>query len=200
MSEILQSRYDQLLRRVCDLKGPGSKVNDALTELFPMFDVENLPSDLLLLAGTRLAMGEINLGPGGAGTFVQCMLRNPGDSGSIITLHQIRVGSGNAQLFGVGPSLNTLGTASDTAFVDTRIFPEQPVGQVLFDVTLMVIGPTVFHLRAAANEEAVFSYPPGLAVIAPGTAFSVTTFVANTNMTCSFFWRERVAQPSELQL
>ena len=39
MSQLQQSRYDQLLRRVGDLKGPGSKVNDVLHELFPMFDL-----------------------------------------------------------------------------------------------------------------------------------------------------------------
>jgi len=57
VTELQQNRYDQLLRRVGDLKGPGSKVNDVLQELFPTIDVENVPGELLFLMGTHIGLG-----------------------------------------------------------------------------------------------------------------------------------------------
>ena len=67
MTEIQQGRYDALVRRVADLKGPGSKVNDMLEELFPVFDVEKLPSELYRLANIDLCFG----GAGIAGVAAQ---------------------------------------------------------------------------------------------------------------------------------
>ncbi len=45
--ELQQNRYDQLIRRVGGIIGPGSKVVEALGELFPVIDVENVPGELL---------------------------------------------------------------------------------------------------------------------------------------------------------
>lgn len=199
MSEILQSRYDQLVRRVADLKGGGSKVNDALTELFPMFDVENVPPELLLLMGSRLALGGENLGAPGAGNLNIVMLRNPGDSGSIITVLEIRASSSTTQRFVWGPTQNTFPTAEPTALTDTRIFGEGTVGQVLSDVGV-VAGPSFGHTHVLANTSLVLAVPRGLAVLGPGAAFAVGNAAANTTLATAFTWVERVAQPSELNL
>lgn len=199
MSELNQNRYDQLLRRVGDLKGPGSKVNDALTELFPMIDVENVPAELLLLMGSRLALGGDNLAAPAATFFAQMMLRNPANSGFIITVLEARCSSTTDQQFVWGPTQNTLATAESTAFADTRVFPEGTVGQVLSE-SLLVVGPTFGHGRALANTDLILNVPRGLAVLTPGTAFSVSTTDDATVLTATFTWLERVAQPSELNL
>ncbi len=200
MSEILQSRYDQLVRRVGDLKGPGSKVDDVISELLPIIDVENMPAELLLLMGTRLAIGEADLSPGGVGTFGQAMLRNPPNSGAIITILEIRTGTDQQQEMVAGPTLTTYPDAQPSAFVDTRIFPEPTVGQVLSDNTLLVPGSTFYRFRLLSGREVVWKRSKGIAVIAPATAFSVSVTNDATNFNCSFLWTERVAQPSELNL
>lgn len=199
MTQLQQNRYDQLLRRVGDLKGPGSKVNDALTELFPMIDVENVPPELLLLYGSRICVGGENLAGGGALTFQQAMLRNPGGSGFIITVTQIRVSSTDAQRIVYGPSTNTLTNARATAFSDGRVFGEGTVGQCR-DEAPIVVGPTFGQARLLVLTDAIIDVPRGLGVLSPGTAFSVSTTVADTGFTYAFHWVERVAQPSELNL
>ena len=199
MTVIQQNRYDQLLRRVADLKGPGSKVNDALTELFPMMDVENVPAELLLLMGSRLCMGGQNLGTPGVALFNQGMLRNPGGSGAIITVLDIHASTGTSQRLVWGPTLNTLANDGVSAFVDTRIFGEGTVGQIL-EEPLLVPGATFAHTRLRSDTDFHIEVPRGLAVLGPGTAFSISTATADTNFSFSFTWLERVAQPSELNL
>lgn len=198
MSEILQSRYDQLLRRVADLKGQGSKVSDALTELFPMIDVENVPTELLVLSGTRMTMGFVAETAQG-GTFSQAMLRVAGLTGVVATIHALGIFTPTAQSIGIGPSLNTLSTAGAEAFTDTRVFGAPTVGKVLSE-RLAAAGPTFFQLEANGTDGLIFYPPKGFAVVTPGAAFSVTTLTGATAIDVSFLWSERVAQPSELNL
>lgn len=199
MSEILQSRYDQLLRRVADLKGPGSKVNDVLTELFPMIDVENVPAELLALSGSRLTMGTTLTGAGGAGNFSISLLRNNGNSGVIARLIYIQVSSADS-LIVIGPTLNSDSANGARAFVDTRVFPEQPSLVTQANNTALVSGPGFMAL--ATDGDGILEYQPPLAiaVIAPGTAFSVGNGTSNIALRVNYLWLERVAQPSELQL
>jgi len=200
LSEIQQSRYDQLLRRVADLKGPGSKVNDALNELFPMIDVENVPAELLLLAGTRLCLGTVAIGSGGAGNFTHTFLRNPGGTGAIARLLLVAVWSSVVQTFHFGITQNSDDAAGDTAFADGRVFGEGTVLQTQGNNNLLVTGPTFFRKRHDANFDTVFEPPVAAAVLSPGTAFIVSSDTSNSGHNASFVWIERVAQPSELNL
>lgn len=197
MSEILQSRYDRLVRRVADLKGPGSKVNDVIEELLPVLEVENVPAELLILQGTYLALGSSRVGAVAA-QFAQAMLRNPGGSGQIITLLEVHAWSDTGQEFGLGPTQNTLATAGLAARSDTREFPNGPTGQVLSE-SLLAAGPSFMRIRFV-TEPRVVRPPKALAVIGPGTAFSVTNITANASLLVSFLWQERVAEGSELNL
>jgi len=199
LSQLNQNRYDQLLRRVGDLKGGGSKVNDALTELFPMIDVENVPAELLLLMGSRLALGGADLAVAGGSFFNQAMLRNPGQSGIIITLLEARPSSLTSQTFAWGPTVNTLPDTEVSGFTDTRVFGEGTVGQVLSD-QLLVPGPSFGFARVQSGRDFVLAVPRGLAVLGPGTAFGITCTTLNTDFQVAFTWLERVAQPSELNL
>lgn len=200
MTALNQNRYDQLLRRVGDLKGPGSKVNDALTELFPMIDVENVPPELALLSGNRLAMGTRVEAAGGAGFFSTIILRNPGGTGAIIrvTLVSIHVstGGGNAVL---GPTLNSFTAGGQRAFSDGRVFGEGTVGVIQRANNLLTTGSSFFRVRDDGTGK-ILAPPDGIAVLSPGTALQVSAESANTAITVSFMWMERTAQPSELNL
>ncbi len=88
MSELQQSRYDQLLRRVGDLKGPGSKASEILTEVFPTFDVEGYQGELQALNRRVLGIGASTI-LGAAGELAKIQLFNPAGSGLLITVTSV---------------------------------------------------------------------------------------------------------------
>ena len=200
MTQLQQNRYDQLLRRVGDLKGPGSKVNDVLTELFPMIDVENVPAELLLLSGARLCMGTISETAGGALNFVHTFLRNPADSGVIIRLISVSIFSADAHAVNFGPSLNSATAGGARAFTDTRVFGEGTVGITQSDNNLLAAAVRFFQIQLQANVNQIFEPPAAIGVIAPGSSFGVGSDFANSALNVSYLWLERVAEPSELDL
>jgi len=196
--EVQQTRYDRLIRRVTGSIGPGSRVSESISELFPMIDVESRVPELLLLAGTRLAFGFAN-SPSVAGNFSAAMLRNPGGSGTIITLHELTF-TLVTQAIAAGTTLNTLSQLGVTSFADTRAGVATPtVGQVLFDAQL-VAAPDRYRLRALTGSQIVYHPPNGIAVLGPGSAFGVSGLVLNSGGTFGFKWSERATESSELNL
>jgi len=199
LTQLQQNRYDQLLRRVGDLKGPGSKVNDSLSELFPMFDVENVPAELLVLSGSRLCMGSRVEAAGGATFHASVMLRNPGGSGAIVRVAFIEFITTGGTIVNIGPTQNTFGSSGVEAFADGRIFGQGTVAKVLGENNNLVTGSTFFRSRDAGTGKQM-EPPLGLAVLSPGNALSVSCDTDNLGITVSFIWVERLAQPSELNL
>lgn len=199
MTQLNQNRYDQLLRRVGDLKGPGSKVNDALTELFPVIDVENVPAELLLLAGQRLCMGRVILAAGGVGNFATVILRNRAGTGQLARITSIQAISSAGDDIVVGPTQNTLAAAGASAFSDTRVFGEGTALQLQGANNLLVVGSDFYRFRVS-TAQFVLVLPPAIAVIAPGAGLSISSGTADLALTVSVTWVERVAQPSELNL
>ena len=199
MTALNQNRYDQLLRRVGDLKGPGSKVNDALTELFPMLDVENLPAELLLLSGSRLCMGTALLGAGGALNFGIILLRNNAGSGIIVRLVEINVTAAAGTIV-LGPTQNSDTLLGGEAFADTRIFGEGTAAKIMGSNNNLVFGSNFWAPTTNLSNTYTWKPPSGIAVIAPGAAFSVGNGSANIALRVNFLWIERQAQPSELNL
>jgi len=200
LTALNQNRYDQLLRRVGDLKGPGSKVNDALTELFPMIDVENVPAELLLLSGSKLAMGRANLIGGGATFFGIAFLRNNGATGVLGRVMEIEVFSTTAQRILIGPTQNSAAAVGATAFADGRVFGEGTTLVTQGANNNLVSGSDFYRLGIDGIESKTWRPPGAGMVISPGTALSVSATVDNTDLTVSFVWVERIAQPSELNL
>lgn len=202
MTEIQQNRWDQLLRRVGGLLGPGAKVKDALTELFPMFDVENMPGELLRLGGVRLCLGGGQL----AGVVAQsatAVLENPPDSGILATLERVDVGTATASpvRWGVQNGFRATATALGTEdFRDVREFaPDQPVLNVRQVVELALANGTCqSHLRT--NDHLILDPPNGVCVLPPGTSFEIGLAAQDVQLFYSFSWRERVAEQSELNL
>lgn len=199
MTEIQQGRYDALLRRVADLKGPGSKVSDALGELFPTIDVENVPGELLLLAGTRLGMGSVSLAAS-AGNFGKAQIFNPVGSGLIVTVTTVSWSRGTAGTIRMANNHAELSTlVSDTNLLrDTRVGTGSVAASELrsdFDPTQI---DAVIQMKHTGDVTLILTEPNGLAVLGPGTGFTIAPDSLNVDFLCSFWWRERVAEPSEL--
>lgn len=197
-NDLQQTRYDQLVRRVGGIIGPGSKVAEALPELFPMINVEDPPAELLMLGGSRLCMGRVELAAGGAGNFVQVLLRNPAGSGQLARIVQVSVLVTTAQEIVCGPTLNSLAAVGTTAFADLRLFPQVPSMVTQGVNTGLVAGSTFFSFDTQNNAVNVWEPPVACGVIVPGTAFGVGSNVSNLAATISFLWVERTALESEL--
>jgi len=201
VSELQQNRYDQLLRRVGDLKGPGSKVNDVLHELFPVIDVERVPGELLLLGGTQLCVGATIVGALAANSS-RCQVFNPVGSGKLATVTQVIFGTRTStSLFRLSPVTIALTTGIGVeSFLDVRLGrTARPACQIrtlqsvaLTDATIQInsLNNTMYTLE---NENSV-------CVLPPGTGFECGNASNNRELIVTFFWRERVAQPSELNL
>lgn len=199
--EVQQTRWDRLIRRVSGSIGPGSRVAETLGELFPVFDVEQAPAELLALGGTRMAMGRSSVPPAGAGLFTQSMLLNPVGSNAIITLLSITAQASGLAGYAAGITQNvyTNLNAANTAFADGRLFPDRPVGEVRDDA-LLVQGVEFFLISPAVMDSAYFQPPKAIAVLTPGSAFSVSTRIANVSLFSAYTWIERPAEESELSL
>lgn len=200
MTELQQNRYDQLLRRVGDLKGGGSKVSEVLSELFPMFDVENLPAELYLLGGTELCFGGANL-TGAAGERPGISLRNPTGSSKIITVTSAVLSTDVTQQinFGVNNTTLTNGVGTET-FRDTRRgITARPTGQMRTESQVAIIGSTG-QVRLTTGQPYTLEDPNDLAVLLGGFTFEIGATTIASTLLVTFFWRERVAEPSETNL
>jgi len=199
MSAIQQGRYDALLRRVADLKGQGSMVHDALGELFPVLDVENTPTELLYLMGTKVAQGAFQV-TGDVGFFQRIQLFNPADSSFILTITDVTYAGAATATYNATPTNsilpdNQLGT---TAFNDTRAGIAIPVGEIRTSAVAATPTAGRWQTRLLANVSLIESNPRGIIVLAPGAAYEVGLNKTNTIQNTGFRWRERLAEPSEL--
>jgi len=197
VSELQQNRYDQLLRRIGDLKGAGSKVSEVLEDLFPTIEVENVPSELLALSGWRLAWQSTER-PASVGDQSASQMFNPADSGVImsVTLIGLRVSvTGNfVQMQIVDTPLTTAST--NGLFRDSRFgVPRSTVAEFRSEDGVPTGGGP--RLLVTSGQLLLLD-PNGIAVLTPGSGLQVGTVNLNTQLTVNYFWRERVAEPSEL--
>jgi len=198
VTELQQNRYDQLLRRVGDLKGPGSKVNDVLQELFPTIDVENVPGELLILMGTRIGLAATSKAPT-AGKKAGIQLFNPAESGHIITISTVTVAPAASTTITFGLTTSALATNTGIPRLrDTRPGTNQR-GVAELRTSPDVPSLTGGDIRIATLVTVQLNDVNSVCVLAPGTGI---TFNATTDVTfsCGFFYRERIAEPSELNL
>lgn len=198
MTELQQNRYDQLLRKVGDLKGPGSKVSEVLTELFPTFDVENMPPELIRLSGARLGHG------GGTITAIAAqsptgILVNPAGSGKIITITRVYASSNAISVVRWGTTVTVRGTAVNTQqFRDTRDrAPSLPSGSIR-QISAVAAAVGTNQTRVLASTNLTLDDPAGIAVLAPDTAFEIGLGALVSTLQFAFSWKERTAEPSEV--
>jgi len=197
--EVQQTRWDQLIRRTSGSIGPGSRVSETLSELFPVMEVETNKGELQLLQGTRLAMSGGDLAAV-AGQVQLTSLFNPVNSGTIITVTQVIVATSGASGIGWGLATTRVpGPLGTETFRDTRLsLGAVPVGQV-GEVTQVAAGISQAFTVLPNNTPFQLIDENDVAVLAPGTALHVNTTTVATQLIYTYLWRERAALPSELQ-
>lgn len=197
-NELQQTRYDQLVRRVGGIIGPGSKVAEALPELFPMVDVERVPGELLMLGGTRVAMGSIEISAGPA-VFATIQLFNPANSGFLVTCSHLIVSSGSGTQVRWNLETTPLTDLStNRAFRDGRLTGvPRPVAEIRSVETAAAVTRSG-QMRMLANTPYTIVDPNAVAILAPGTGLTIQDISLNQIIAVTFFWRERVALESEL--
>jgi len=197
MTEIQQNRWDQLIRRAAGIVGGGSQVNDTLNELFPVLDVESVPGELLFLAGTRLALGSARQ-LAVAARFSRVNLNNPAGSGNLIAITQAIISTTADTVIRWSFDTSQLGgTLANSSLRDTREgFAVDPVGEVRNEDTAGGIAG-FGQMVVLANSPFVLKDENTIGVLFPGTTFQVVGAVANVEVNCTFYWRERVFQASE---
>lgn len=195
--ELQQNRYDQLLRRVGGMTGPGAKVAEVIPEVFPVLDLENLPGELYLLSGTRLGYGGQSKSAAAA-QFPAVQLFNPAGSGMIATVTSVLLSTLTTQ--DVRLSQVDVAEASDTQrqrLRDHRLGLAQETTCVIFDDSnAALLAPTV-EFRLLVNTPFVLTDPDGIVILAPGTGITFSGTTAQTSLYVNFWWRERVAEQSE---
>ena len=202
-SELQQNRYDQMIRRVGGIVGPGSKVSEALTELFPTIDVERVPGELLLLGGTMLGFGG-SLITAAVAQFPEFQLFNPAKSGKLVTLTTVKVSSSATQVIRMNVENVALGGGIGTEkFRDLRLGVGAPTGQPTANVrtaSSVALPGNFASFRISVGAGETLSDDNGLFVLAPGTGVNFGGTGANSTLEFLLFWRERVAEQSELNL
>lgn len=196
--EVQQTRWDRLIRRVSGSIGPGSRVSETISELFPVLDVENVPAELLFLSGTKVAWGAVVLGAS-AGNTNHHQLFNPAGSGHVLTLTTIIVSTvGSAATWEAQLQNTPLTTDVGNSVVrDTRQgVAVNAVGQMR-SVQQAAGLPAFMSIRQGANVAFLITDPNGLAVLFPGTGYTVAPADLNIPTNVSFWWRERVFESSE---
>ena len=198
MTAIQQNRYDQLVRRVSNIVSGGSMVNDALSELFPMIDVENLNAELSLLTGWRLAHGAVEKTAIAANNNL-VQLFNPDGSGQLAVVERvdIRVGTGQFIEYAMAATPLTNFTANQEARDSREGIPRNPVAQMR-DVTQAGSLPNFGVIFVEGNVTFTMEEKLGIFVLAPNTGVTFSTTTVNTDFVCNMHWRERVAEPAEL--
>jgi len=197
-SELQQTRYDQLVRRVGAIIGPGSKVSEALSELFPTLEVENLPAELQMLAGWRMAMGGTEV-PATAAEVSKVQLFNPVGSGQLVVITRINATTGGTA--DVRMAFTETELADETTndrFRDTRLgVATIPTASVRSESSAAGVAAQ-WSQRVAGNAVVLIEDTRGVAVLAPGQGLTIGPDITNNVNTASFLWRERVAEESEL--
>ena len=198
MTEIQQNRWDQLVRRVSNIVGGGSQVNDTLNELFPTIDVENVPGELLFLSGTKVAIGSSTL-QASVGDTNHHQLFNPVDSQVLALVTNVWMLSTSNQSFRMG-----LGTAAITTNLGGAVLRDTRTGitvtPTLQNRTVQQAGgiAATSEFRSLASVQIQVNDPNGVFILFPGTGVTVATVGTNIVSTVNYFWRERVFEPAEV--
>lgn len=197
--EVQQTRWDRLIRRVSGSIGPGSRVSETISELFPVLDVERVPGELLFLGGIKISMGSALLF-GSAGETSKIQLFNPADSGNIIAISRVVVTTSSTNTLRAAVNQAALPDAvGNESLRDTRVGNAVlPVGQILTEQVVAGVTQS-WTWKQLGNVPFIIEDDNSVAVLAENTGFTVGTTAQNQELHVSFFWRERPAEPSELQ-
>lgn len=194
--DLQQARYDQLVRRVGALYGGGSKVVEVLPELFPVLEVENTTPELLALSGWRIAW-QSTARTSGVGNDSTSQLFNPEGSNSLVAITQLIIRTNTNLDVDVEIADTALGPGVAGLFRDSRFGVPRSTTAIAASLDGGTTGGGLrLHIRA--NEPFTLRDDNGLAVLAPGSGLQLGTVTQETLLVVNYFWRERLAQTSEL--
>lgn len=195
--EVQQTRWDRLVRRVSGSIGPGSRVSETISELFPVLEVEGTTPELLALSDWRLAWQSTER-PASVGEQSASQLFNPADSGVIVAVTEVTLHANVVDTpIGLLITPTILGTNQVKGlFRDSRFGgARQTVAEVSSDDNVVTGGGLRVFVR---DEDLSIRDDNGLVVLTPGFGLQVGTIGNNILFTVNYFWRERPAQESEL--
>jgi len=199
VTELQQTRYDRLLRRVGGLIGPGSKVGEVLSDLFPTIDVERVPGELLRLSETKLLIGGTSF-TADAGQVPSVQVFNPADSGNLIVVSTAFVSSTSADNYVAGVSVALFAdlvarmTSRDTRG-PTII---QGVAEIRTTSAVAFSSAGTFFFRLAGNVTKTLEDANSVAVLFPGTGFFIQKAGLGSIINVGLMVRERPFLQSEL--
>lgn len=195
--DLQTARYDQLVRRVGGLYGGGSKVVEALPELFPVLELENTTPELIALTGWRTAWQNIQQNAV-VGQLSAVQLSNPAGSNLIATVTQV--------IIRVNPAAIAQMSVTDALFVSAAIrglFRDARFGGTRNTTLQLRSDPNIvtsagFAMFGLGDENLTIRDDNGIAVLTPGTALQIGTGATDITVNVTFFWRERLALESEI--
>jgi len=198
MTEIQQNRWDQLVRRSGNVVGGGSQVGDTLNELFPIIDVETIQQELAFLSGWQSFTAGVT-GVALAGNNHLQQLFNPVGSGKLIVLERLDIRSDSLQFCRFLTTDTALTNFVSNPFTrDTRTpIGTRPVGEIRNlqqPGTVSLSG--IILVQIDVNE--VIEEKKGICTLRPGTGFTFASTTQNSSITTCWWWRERNAEPAEL--
>ena len=197
--EVQQTRWDRLVRRVSGSIGPGSRVSETISELFPMLNVATLNSELVFLSGWFLGLGTTNV-PSVAGEISLAQLFNPAGSGKVVVPTHIMLSATDAQriefLLATVPLANAVGNEIQR---DSRTGVIAPVVGQIRNLNQPLGIAAIGQFRILPLETFTMQDNNGLFVLAPGTGLTFATVSVAQTLTINFMWRERSVLPDELQ-
>lgn len=197
-NELQTARYDNLVRRLGGLLGPGSKVTETLSELFPVIETENLPAELLFLGGWITGMNTQVVDPT-VGETSRVQVFNPVGSGKIAVLTDVHFQSLTVGAIEMFWQINETIFAASATGITRDTHAGFAVGTAVVTADLSTGNtPQAGSFFIPQSETMHFHVENAIAVLAPGSGVEFGTRLDNVQLNATFFWRERVALPSEL--
>jgi len=196
-SELQTDRYSQMIRRVGAMIGPGGRVVEVLTELFPVIELEDAPPEILALGGWRIAWMSTER-PADPVQVSTSQLFNPAGSGTIMAVTQVGLRANTATTLNAEiQDAQIGGTPVRGLFRDGRFGGARETTATVASADGVAVGGGL-RWRLDTTEQHVIRDDNGIVVLTPGTGLSINTVSTNVVFTVNYFWRERAAEQSEL--
>jgi len=202
INQIQGGRWDEFLRRLLPVKD-RSIAPIVASELVGQIVVQEWEPEFYKLRNENLCMARASQAPVAA-EFGHCKIRNPELTGTLVILEQIWLRAASDMVFDFATEgVEIAGfTQEETAFRDLRSGGLTAVGVTKADVSIdtnvaMVGGDSVGRVTVLALDSKTLEFP---VILPPGFGFIVRANTVNVGITVTFLWRERAAEPSELDI
>lgn len=164
-----------------------------------MIDVENTPMELMFL-NRNVPVMAASLLAGVAAEIPKIQVFNPVDSGTLLTVTSVFISVETASFVEMDLTNVAIATPVATKVRDTRAGHQTlALGELRVESSAGGI-PTSWGQELEALKPLSIEDQNGICVLAPGTGLTVDTAETNRALRVSFFWRERVAEPAELNV